>query len=497
MRWMVLLVGCYAPAAPSGAYRCSTADSACPVGQHCVCSLCVNHDQDAACGFAVDATQAGSGVAEHQSFAVEISALQKGGDPAGGFNDTVTLSFVLPDGSPWCDVKPATVKLDKGKATAMVTLNRETIPPQKPKLRAVFAGNQGESAGIQVVAPAFTKDAAAVVPPVGAARSFGWSETFVAEPAILHDATGYRMYFIGYSLRAGARTSIGLATSTDGRSFTAQPQPVWGPADGSWYSGSVQGPAPFFTQKGISLGFTGTEMTADLTPKGQIGVATSSDGISFTVGNGGQPSIHRDTPMHMADCDYCSDGIDFATVLDDPGNPGSGTGPAGKLMFFSGSSTARTAAIGRASSSDDGKTWTPEPAPVLQGDIGGEAILIAPHVLLDGSVFKMWYSFARLQDVLNSTADLCGTPVHVGYATSSDGFYWVRSPSNSKSPAIAKTDNGWDAGVNALVAGSAVPLDGNDPANGIALYYTTLRHVVENDPGSLCVANGIGRSTRM
>src|SRR6185436_7058697 len=56
MRWMILLVGCYAPATPSGAYRCAVADNACPDGQHCVCGLCVNRDQDSACGFSVEAT---------------------------------------------------------------------------------------------------------------------------------------------------------------------------------------------------------------------------------------------------------------------------------------------------------------------------------------------------------------------------------------------------------------------------------------------------------
>src|SRR5439155_14441841 len=126
----------------------------CPSGQHCVCGLCVNHDGDAACGFSV--TSGSGNVAEHQSFSVDIGALQQSGSPAAGFNDTVTLSFVLPDGSDWCDVTPPTVQLQGGKATVQVTLNRETIPPQQPKLRAVLGANKGESTGIQVTAPPFT-----------------------------------------------------------------------------------------------------------------------------------------------------------------------------------------------------------------------------------------------------------------------------------------------------------------------------------------------------
>ena len=39
------------------------------------------------------------------------------------------------------------------------------------------------------------------------------------------------------------------------------------------------------------------------------------------------------------------------------------------------------------------------------------------------------------------------TSVQIGYATSSDGFYWIRSPSN---PAVAVGGSGWDADSHAL-----------------------------------------------
>jgi hypothetical protein len=494
MRWLILLVGCYAPATPSGAYRCSVSDSTCPTRQHCVCGLCVNQDGDAACGFSVNVSGAGTGVAEHQRFPVTIQALQSNGTPAAGFDNTVTLSFVLPDGSQWGDVSPSTVQLKGGSATADVTLNRETIPPQKPKLRVAFAGNQSDSSGIVVNAPQFMKDPMPIVAPATPMQPFGFAATFAAEPAVLHDSTGYRMYFVG--LTTDKQEGIGVATSADGKTFTAWPDPVFKPANGTWYSGSVQGPAPFFSDAGVTLAFTGTEVTLDPTPPGEIGVATSADGLTpFTVGNNGQAVIRRTTMMHMADCDYCGQGVDFANVVDDPDNPDCKKGST-RLMFFSGNTKASTAVIGRASSTDCGKTWVPEPAPVLQGELGGEALLVSPHVIKDGTVYKMWYSFARLADVLNTPTDFCDTPVHVGYATSSDGFYWVRSPTNVMKPPLSLTQNGWDAGIKGFLVGTALPSDGNDPANGIAVYYTTLRHVVPIDPTSQCVPNGIGRATR-
>ncbi len=494
-----LWAGCYSPSPKSGAYRCS-ADGDCPSSQHCVCGLCVNHDQDAACGFSLDATSSPM-VNEHQTFPVTISALQKDGTPATGFNDTVTLGFELSDGTSWCDVNPPTVQLIDGKATSvMVTLNRETIPPQRPLLTAIFAGNKGSSAGIQVNAPPFSKDTAATVAPVGVGKPFGWADSFVAQPALLYDGSGFRMYFSGMQLKAGSQVSLGLATSTDGRTFSAQSAPIFAPAAGSWYSGTVEAPAPFFSRAGVSLAFSGTQAMASLSPPAEIGMATSPDGTAaFTVANSGNPVIKRTIAgQQMADCDYCGDSIDFPQVIGDPTNLGLDGGLGGKLMFFSATQN-KVASIGRASSSDaDSVVWLPEPAPVLSGDIGGEAILVAPHVLVDGTVFKMWYSFARLGDVINAgNGTECDFPVDIGYATSSDGFYWVRSPSNNKTPPVSRSATGWDAGIQAFLAGSVLPVDGTDPTKGIALYYTTLRHAIDGDLTSPCVPNGIGRATRM
>jgi hypothetical protein len=497
--WLIALAiaGCYSPKPPSGAYRCSTADNACPSGQHCVCNLCVDHDQDAACKFSVDVAQTKS-VSEHQSFPVTITAQHADGTAASGFNNTVTLSFGLPDGTRWCDVTPSTVTLKNGSAQTVVTLNRETIPPQQPKLHANFFGNSGDSAGIEVLAPPFTKDADAIVAPVSAAKPFGWADSLVAEPAILLDGTGFRMYFVGFHLAAGVGVSIGVATSTDGKTFTPKMDPVFTPAAGSWYSGSVEGPAPFFSAQGVSLAFTGTQAGLDLTPPAEIGVASNADGLgTFTVGNSGNPVLKRKIMgMQEADCDYCTDSINFPQVIDAPTQLGLDGGSSGKLMFFSANSSKNIAAIGRASS-PDGITWTAEPAPVLSGDIGGEAILLSPHVMIDGTIFKMWYSFANLSDVIGTNGSMCDTPIQVGYATSSDGFYWVRSPRNPKMPAVTVSGTGWDAGIVAFIAGSAVPLDGKDASSGVALYYTTLRHAIPGDMTSGCVPNGIGRSTRM
>jgi hypothetical protein len=381
----------------------------------------------------------------------------------------------------------------------MVSLNRETVPPQTPRLVATFAGSTGQSPGITVRAPAFTKDATATVEPVTARNPFGWADLLVFEPAVMYDGTGFRMYFAGAGVKQ-LKPAVGVATSSDGgKSFTPRPDPVWKPADNTFYSGSTLAPAPFRASGAFLLAFSGADPSTgvDLTPPSQIGVATSPDGLApFTIDNGGKPVLKRQIPgVQGADCDYCDNSIDFANVIDDP-SAGvlSDGGFGGKLMFFSAQQKNNIPSIGRASSAD-GITWVPEPAPVLSGDLGGETILTAPKVMVDGTVFKMWYTFAR--GIPGSLfKSFCDATLDIGYATSSDGFYWVRSPTNSKQPPITSSASGWDAGTTVFIAGSVVALDGNDPTNGLAVYYTTLRHANPADPTSACLPNGIGRATR-
>jgi hypothetical protein len=157
-------------------------------------------------------------------------------------------------------------------------------------------------------------------------------------------------------------------------------------------------------------------------------------------------------------------------------------------MFFNATSKNQVA-IGRASSSD-GVHFTPEPAPLLTGDLGGEAVLLSPRVVIDGSVYKMWYSFARLTDFRNN--DLCQSTLGVGYATSSDGFYWIRSPSN---PVLQVGGGGWDATSTTFLVGSVVPSDGVSAQSGFTLYYSSFVPTTTT-LGTFCLPNGIGRATR-
>src|SRR5262249_15327683 len=127
----LLSASCYSPSPPSGTYKCSSGDSSCPSNQHCTCGLCVRKESEAPCSFRLELGQSQPMVFEHQSFPVTITALTKdGASTATGFHGTVALGFSLPNGTPWGDVTPSTVKLRAGAVQLMVSLNRETVPSQ-------------------------------------------------------------------------------------------------------------------------------------------------------------------------------------------------------------------------------------------------------------------------------------------------------------------------------------------------------------------------------
>jgi hypothetical protein len=478
--WIAVLsactaIGCYSPSPPAGAYQCSAADKSCPSGQHCTCGLCVKSDDQAACSFAVDSSAATT-VNEHQAFPITITAYRADAAVAGGFNGTVTLA------ASWGDVSPSTVTLANGRAQAMVALNRETLPPQTATITATFAGNKGTSGKIGVVAPPFVRDATPIVPPPTSTSTFGFADALVAEPDVILTGAGqYRMYFGGYANSGQFKGyDFGVATSTDGVHFTPNPLPVFQtpmmPMGAQINSPSVYGVGPAW-YLAFAEGTSGVINAQDAMLAGP-----SPDGMSTFPPVG--PVVKR------TDCAYCDQTVDFPSVIADPGGNG-------YIMFFSAihqinAQGNTTANIGRASS-PDGVHFAAEPAPILSSDLTDEAVLFAPRVVVDGPVYKMWYSYARTQDI-KDLQNLCNdmNRVQIGYATSSDGFYWIRSPSN---PAVAVGGGGWDVDSRALLSGSVVPLDGKSSASGFGLYYTTFR-TVSLGVLQLCLPSGIGRATR-
>jgi hypothetical protein len=407
-------------------------------------------------------------VNEHDQFPLSIQALRDDGNPANGFNGTVTLSAT------WGDVNPSQVQLVGGQAQAMVALNRETLPPQTATIIVSFGGNKSTVGRIGVKAPPFVRDPTPTVPPPSGPNTFGFADTVVAEPGVVVTSTGdYRMYFGGYAQSQQFKGyNFGVANSTDGVHFTPNPVPVLRPPMGA----QLNSPSAFSVGTNWYLAYS---QGANINDQDVLLAGPSPDGMAAFPPIA--PIVSR------TDCAYCDGAVDFPSVIPDPAG-------SGYILFFSARHMLPgggvVAEIGRASAGPDGQHFVAEPAPLLSSDITGELVLLSPRVIVDGTVFKMWYSYARAQDITDLN-NLCSSTnqVQIGYATSSDGFYWIRSPSN---PAVAIGGLGWDADSRALLTGSVVPRDGKSTTSGFSIYYTTFRSVLLLG----CIPSGIGRATR-
>jgi hypothetical protein len=484
----LLIAGCYSPSPPGGGFRCGT-DGACPSTQHCICGLCVYEDSEAACAFAVEVPPNAS-FAEHQKFPITVRALQANGVAASGFGGEVSLTAT------WGDVRPDKVKLNNGSASIMVSLNRETVKPQSAVIKATFGDNKGTSGKVFVHLPTFTRDPTPIAPPATQLSPWGWADFVAAQPDVIKTPTGYRMYFIGVGTVSQGKAAVGSATSTDGKTFAPASQPVLMPtAQIEPLIGTAAFNGPFGPSMLLGVG-AGTGLGK--TFSGAIAVATSTDGIApFKLGNNGKPVIATGA------CQYCKSAIGFPSIIADPFATNSDGTAGGWFMFFSALEERPNfplVSIGRATSTD-GVNFVPEAAPLLESDIFGELVMLSPHVLLDGTVLKMWYSFTKTSDNSRASPDFCGTDprdrVEVGYATASyanpsDGLFWVRSQSN---PVLTIGGGGWDNDNRAILVGSVLPLDGNDPASGVQLYYSTYRR--QGFLPDTCAPDGIGRATRM
>jgi hypothetical protein len=236
----------------------------------------------------------------------------------------------------------------------------------------------------------WTKYGTSPVLPVGAPGA--WDGFEVRYPVAHFDGTTYRLWYWGKNSMSGASgqyaAEIGLATSTDGTHWTKQPSPVFSTAYGG--SGFVPG----------SVLYTGGQFVMWYAePYGSIGRATSSDGISwidggsvFTSGALGRPSV-------------VLDGTTYRMWFTKHNGFGGGITGGANLLNFN---------IGFASSVD-GITWTANKAspsvcffcvdtddphvPALAMGAGGawdRPGVGQPSVLLEGTVFRMWYAGGRI-----------------------------------------------------------------------------------------------------
>src|SRR5579871_5053460 len=224
--------GCYAPSPPSGSYTCNS-DLQCPTNLSCQCGVCVNGPDDAACSFAVAIDATSCDHVEQDNCVVREDV---------PFN--LLLTAYKHDGTQSSYSGTAKVASTWGHAhlaapfnfqngTATASVALDRATPDHAT--AVVTVSIGAAAGASE--QSFIVDPpplAAEVNPVLDANS-GWAKVAIGLPSIDVDPSGTQhLYFTGFAGGSDKQARIGVATSPDGQSWSVGAQPLIG-ADGENY----------------------------------------------------------------------------------------------------------------------------------------------------------------------------------------------------------------------------------------------------------------------
>jgi predicted GH43/DUF377 family glycosyl hydrolase len=110
-----------------------------------------------------------------------------------------------------------------------------------------------------------------------------WDGARVSYPVVLHEKTGYMMYYTGYAWKNGnivtSSVNEGLALSDDGINWTRHSELTLPPS--GWYTRMLRGFGSVINLNGTYVAtFSGA--TASPSSGSMIGLATSTDGISWS-----------------------------------------------------------------------------------------------------------------------------------------------------------------------------------------------------------------------
>ncbi len=212
-----------------------------------------------------------------------------------------------------------------------------------------------------------------------------WDSGSVIEPWVIHQGTGYKMWYTGEVLDSNGdpvKNEIGYATSPDGIQWTkysGNPVLTLG-SRGSWDESFVSRPIVISSGLSYTMYYIGENQTENF----QIGMATSSDGIHWTK-SGPIQYPDSDTGWDSTDND-----IDLGSIQRLPNI---------YLMAYSGAiDEGSPHQIGLASS-NDGINWTPylnNPV-IINGTRGDwDASLFDANIVKVGDNYYVYYSGSNL-----------------------------------------------------------------------------------------------------
>ncbi len=200
------------------------------------------------------------------------------------------------DGLKWAEVSPDPVMMTKDVPYAKVAALASDVVVQDDGTWVMYfytwntmSGTAADGAIGRATAkdPAgpWTPDAAPVLNPGGKGT---WDELRVSAPRVIKTENGYTMYYSGSQKRNGLYTRVGMATSTDGMTWTKYDDPattdtLYAESDPILETGDKR---TFIGQPMVQQTPDGWVMiyrTANGTPSGiNLGYTTSKDGIHWT-----------------------------------------------------------------------------------------------------------------------------------------------------------------------------------------------------------------------
>jgi uncharacterized repeat protein (TIGR01451 family) len=230
-----------------------------------------------------------------------------------------------------------------------------------------------------------------------------WDSRHVYAPTILNESGTFYMWYSGIDWYDSG--AIGLATSSDGITWTK----------------SISNPFLDGSESSIvKVDTNDYRMYFSSWDDGNIYLATSPDGLNWTPG--ATPVFSATHQTGDWDADFVADPMVYFDGIS-------------YFMFYEGGTNdPNLVQIGLATS-DDGLIWTRYQAdPVLSPSSGewDDQWVLDPMVIVDGMDWKMWY---RGTGADGSRA--------LGYATSTDGVNWMKYASN---PVFSSEMGEWDDG---------------------------------------------------
>lgn len=350
-------------------------------------------------------------VTEDSPFELKLSAFDAAGEPTSALAGRLLLT------SDRGDIRPASLTVQSvasGKITFKARLNREG----RANLRVVLEQTLEQSAPWPVDVAPLRWDDTPDQPVLARGARDEWDDRHVQQPSVVRvpdDHAGpfagkYLMYYRGRNASL-TMSGVGVALSDDGVDWRrAEINPV--------LPYQELGPRRFidYSEPDVHVVGDGSYrmwLTGTTQNESHIVHATSDDGLAW-VRPDGDPVIRASAQQDWDELwvfapSVIPDGDDFE-------------------CWYGGFTTDGDFGIGYASS-PDGLTWTKhDPNPVLPPGARAQdwdAITVdKPTVIKDGSVYRMWYTGDQV--FTDSTAD----PWKIGYATSTDGIRWEKSPDN-------------------------------------------------------------------